>query len=197
MDALRWNSFEFAPRENPFDPFPTKIYGSRRICRCVMLESGTLADLVWADSCHYVELPHKAKKKADALTRVCLWNFWCPGRDSNPHASRRYPLKIVRLPIPPPGQGSEIVAGKFKFVNASPTLCTLPTLPTLPAPPTLRAPPIRRSCADRVARRRSLRARRKIGQDSTVSRIQAASRCGERAADSDDTCGALKPRGSL
>lgn len=29
---------------------------------------------------------------------------WCPGRDLNPHASRRHPLKMVRLPVPPPGQ---------------------------------------------------------------------------------------------
>src|SRR5690242_5660728 len=29
---------------------------------------------------------------------------WCPRGDSNPHALRRYHLKVVRLPIPPPGQ---------------------------------------------------------------------------------------------
>ena len=28
---------------------------------------------------------------------------WCPGGDSNSHAIRRYHLKIVCLPIPPPG----------------------------------------------------------------------------------------------
>ena len=28
----------------------------------------------------------------------------CPGQDLNLHASRRYHLKVVRLPIPPPGQ---------------------------------------------------------------------------------------------
>ena len=27
----------------------------------------------------------------------------CPGRDSNSHASRRHPLKMVCLPVPPPG----------------------------------------------------------------------------------------------
>ncbi len=27
----------------------------------------------------------------------------CPGQDLNLHASRRYHLKVVRLPIPPPG----------------------------------------------------------------------------------------------
>src|SRR5690349_8774742 len=30
-------------------------------------------------------------------------SFWCPRRDSNPHDSRRYHLKVVRLPIPPRG----------------------------------------------------------------------------------------------
>ena len=28
---------------------------------------------------------------------------WCPRGDSNPHDFRRYHLKVVRLPIPPPG----------------------------------------------------------------------------------------------
>lgn len=28
---------------------------------------------------------------------------WCPGRDSNPHSFRHYPLKIACLPISPPG----------------------------------------------------------------------------------------------
>jgi squalene synthase HpnC len=30
---------------------------------------------------------------------------WCEGRDSNPHASRRWNLNPVRLPIPPPSHG--------------------------------------------------------------------------------------------
>src|SRR5690606_7082336 len=29
---------------------------------------------------------------------------WCPRGDSNPHSRSRYHLKVVRLPIPPPGQ---------------------------------------------------------------------------------------------
>src|SRR2546421_12682324 len=29
----------------------------------------------------------------------------CPGQDLNLHASRRYHLKVVRLPVPPPGRG--------------------------------------------------------------------------------------------
>lgn len=32
-----------------------------------------------------------------------LFSYWCPGGDSNSHAIRRYHLKIVCLPIPPPG----------------------------------------------------------------------------------------------
>ena len=28
----------------------------------------------------------------------------CPGWDSNPHAARRHPLKMVCLPVPPPGR---------------------------------------------------------------------------------------------
>lgn len=28
---------------------------------------------------------------------------WCPGEDSNPHGVTRQYLKLVRLPIPPPG----------------------------------------------------------------------------------------------
>jgi site-specific recombinase XerD len=30
----------------------------------------------------------------------------CPGRDSNPHTFRRHPLKMVCLPIPPPGRSA-------------------------------------------------------------------------------------------
>ena len=31
---------------------------------------------------------------------------WCPGKDSNLHGLRRWYLKPVRLPIPPPGHGA-------------------------------------------------------------------------------------------
>ena len=34
----------------------------------------------------------------------------CPGGDSNPHASRRYHLKVVSLPISPPGHRPAIAA---------------------------------------------------------------------------------------
>src|SRR5690606_28041604 len=45
---------------------------------------------------------------ASAAAAVCgddgCSRCWCPRGDSNPHSSRRYHLKVVRLPIPPPGQ---------------------------------------------------------------------------------------------
>ena len=42
------------------------------------------------------------KRAADLRLRLLLAD-WCPGGDSNSHAIRRYHLKIVCLPIPPPG----------------------------------------------------------------------------------------------
>ena len=42
-------------------------------------------------------------KKAFPLGKA-LVREWCPGGDSNPHGLPRYHLKVVRLPIPPPGQ---------------------------------------------------------------------------------------------
>ena len=34
--------------------------------------------------------------------------IWCGRWDSNPHALRRHPLKMVRLPVPPlPHEGAE------------------------------------------------------------------------------------------
>src|SRR3954451_20857788 len=39
---------------------------------------------------------------AAILLQISLVRFWCEGRDSNPHASRRQLLRLVRLPIPPP-----------------------------------------------------------------------------------------------
>gem|GEM_PF-4240909 len=37
------------------------------------------------------------------VTRTSVAFDWCPRGDSNPHDLRRYHLKVVRLPIPPPG----------------------------------------------------------------------------------------------
>jgi hypothetical protein len=49
---------------------------------------------------------------------------WCGRRDSNPHASRRHPLKMVRLPVPPLPHGGEVMilagpraAGKRTFTR--------------------------------------------------------------------------------
>ena len=43
----------------------------------------------------------QTSRKPIRLTAFVL--YWCPGGDSNSHAIRRYHLKIVCLPIPPPG----------------------------------------------------------------------------------------------
>ena len=43
------------------------------------------------------------RKRAANLRLQLLYPYWCPGGDSNSHAIRRYHLKIVCLPIPPPG----------------------------------------------------------------------------------------------
>src|SRR6202163_1792377 len=32
---------------------------------------------------------------------LCITSEWCGRGDSNPHALRRHPLKMVRLPVPP------------------------------------------------------------------------------------------------
>src|SRR6266852_2199875 len=36
-----------------------------------------------------------------ARAEFCRVKSWCGRRDSNPHALRRHPLKMVRLPVPP------------------------------------------------------------------------------------------------
>ncbi len=38
---------------------------------------------------------------------------WCPRGDSNPYDLRRYHLKVVRLPVPPPGQVYYLVLGRW------------------------------------------------------------------------------------
>ena len=43
------------------------------------------------------------RKRASALLSKLVLSNWCPGGDSNSHAIQRYHLKIVCLPIPPPG----------------------------------------------------------------------------------------------
>ncbi|CAN0624793.1 conserved protein of unknown function [Burkholderia multivorans] len=44
-----------------------------------------------------------------------LKDGWCSGGDLNPHASRRYPLKIVRLPISPPEHEGRHCNGQMIF----------------------------------------------------------------------------------
>ena len=43
-------------------------------------------------------------------------HVWCPRGDSNPHDLRRYHLKVVRLPIPPPGLKNRWPSGPLPFV---------------------------------------------------------------------------------
>ena len=45
--------------------------------------------------------------------------MWCPRGDSNPHDLSRYHLKVVRLPIPPPGQFPRLRAER----DAKPDYC--------------------------------------------------------------------------
>jgi hypothetical protein len=45
---------------------------------------------------------------------LCLY---CPGQDLNLHALRRYHLKVVRLPIPPPGRS----CGRVYAVEPAPS----------------------------------------------------------------------------
>ena len=42
--------------------------------------------------------------KSKTPSEETLTGFWCPGQESNLHASRHTHLKRARLPIPPPGQ---------------------------------------------------------------------------------------------
>ena len=64
---------------------------------------------------------------------LCLqFPFWCPGGDSNPHALRRYHLKVVSLPISPPGHcaskklgslgGTYLFYSLFSVTPASPVV---------------------------------------------------------------------------
>ena len=55
---------------------------------------------------------------------------WCPREDSNLHGFRRYHLKVVRLPIPPPGLIFSVLPvsafrlGRFRLARAgSPPAC--------------------------------------------------------------------------
>ena len=50
------------------------------------------------------------KKELRHFCRSSFFHNWCPGGDSNSHAIQRYHLKIVCLPIPPPGHEAELIA---------------------------------------------------------------------------------------
>src|SRR5690606_19697845 len=54
----------------------------------------------------WVQGEKKTPRKAGSRCRRGVLagpDVWCPRGDSNPYDSRRYHLKVVRLPIPPPG----------------------------------------------------------------------------------------------
>src|SRR5229473_400917 len=60
----------------------------------------------------------------------------CRRRDSNPHALRRHPLKMVCLPIPPPGLGLHTAEpAHFRQCEVGP-----PPSPVSPAGPVVRPP---------------------------------------------------------
>ena len=55
---------------------------------------------------------------------------WCPGQESNLHASRHTHLKRARLPIPPPGLNKFMVVSGKRDSNSRPQPwqgCALPT----------------------------------------------------------------------
>lgn len=59
-------------------------------------------------------LSYRRKKMKCALRCAALLLGWCPGRDSNPHALPRHPLKMVCLPIPPPGHLTLVARAGFE-----------------------------------------------------------------------------------
>ena len=54
--------------------------------------------------------------KSKTPSEETLTGFWCPGQESNLHASRHTHLKRARLPIPPPGQ---LALRKQSFLSLS------------------------------------------------------------------------------
>ena len=56
----------------------------------------------------------RAVKRKKLQTEICssFISDWCPGGDSNSHAIRRYHLKIVCLPIPPPGHEVQLIENR-------------------------------------------------------------------------------------
>src|SRR5438067_11470696 len=58
------------------------------------------------------------KRRADAMSALSRTRAWCPGEDSNSHGFTRQPLKLVCLPVPPPGRtGSGLLAPLRRFFN--------------------------------------------------------------------------------
>ena len=58
--------------------------------------------------------------KSKTPSEETLTGFWCPGQESNLHASRHTHLKRARLPIPPPGHhGITVCKSNTFFLNAN------------------------------------------------------------------------------
>src|SRR5690606_6439174 len=74
---------------------------------------------------------------------------WCPRGDSNPHDRSRYHLKVVRLPIPPPGQVLHLPPDRVRSRDIVIAI-SRPAGPPVPLPP-VRGPA--RRAADPPARR--------------------------------------------
>jgi hypothetical protein len=45
------------------------------------------------------------------------YTYWCPEEDSNLHGITRQHLKLVRLPIPPPGQEAAILSERPDLIK--------------------------------------------------------------------------------
>ena len=77
------------------------------------------------------------KRKSRRNSAALMFN-WCPGGDSNSHAIRRYHLKIVCLPIPPPGHSCFSIKkdGLWQaFFSVFPFFFTGPPFPAGRQPP--------------------------------------------------------------
>ena len=59
-------------------------------------------------------LPTSQKQKPPHSSGGFSFQPECPGEDSNLHALRRYHLKVVRLPVPPPGLSSPFGGRKYR-----------------------------------------------------------------------------------
>ena len=100
--------------------------------RMIRRRMGHCADVNTRDgarksTCYWADLKEGNKKARKSGLLAVLLDLvgrseaavWCPGKDSNLHASRHTDLNRARLPIPPPGQVcGPHVCGRSARVNA-------------------------------------------------------------------------------